>query len=94
MASTFDSNAELLEDIRQRLLDELSDLPEEITPPPTRTFDPNVTFHLTSIYDHSIYEALSKVIQKLLPCQAALERLLDLLCQVGSMFAVSIGRKV
>lgn len=42
----------------------------------------NVFYHLTSVFDTSIYEALSKVIQKLLPEQAMLERLLDLLCQV------------
>jgi Ras-related GTP-binding protein C/D len=27
----------------------------------------SLSFYLTSIYDHSIYETLSKVIQKLLP---------------------------
>ena len=27
----------------------------------------SLSFYLTSIYDHTIYEALSKVIQKLLP---------------------------
>lgn len=42
----------------------------------------NVFYHLTSVFDTSIYEALSKVIQKLIPEQAMLERLLDLLCQV------------
>lgn len=42
----------------------------------------NVTYHLTSVFDTSIYEALSKVIQKLLPEQGTLERLLDMLCQV------------
>ncbi len=26
-----------------------------------------MTYYLTSIYDHTIYEALSKVVQKLLP---------------------------
>lgn len=44
----------------------------------------NVFYHLTSVFDTSIYEALSKVIQKLIPEQAMLERLLDLLCQVSS----------
>lgn len=42
----------------------------------------NVFYHLTSVFDTSIYEALSKVIQKLVPEQASLERLLDLLCSV------------
>eukprot|EP00735_Rhodelphis_limneticus_P012470 TRINITY_DN5740_c0_g1::TRINITY_DN5740_c0_g1_i1::g.14538::m.14538 TRINITY_DN5740_c0_g1::TRINITY_DN5740_c0_g1_i1::g.14538 ORF type:complete len:355 (+),score=58.59,sp/Q9HB90/RRAGC_HUMAN/65.36/6e-145,Gtr1_RagA/PF04670.7/7.3e-69,Arf/PF00025.16/6.7e-06,MMR_HSR1/PF01926.18/7.5e-05,MMR_HSR1/PF01926.18/1.9e+03,Ras/PF00071.17/0.00017,SRPRB/PF09439.5/0.00058,Miro/PF08477.8/0.00073,Miro/PF08477.8/5.2e+03,AAA_14/PF13173.1/0.14,AAA_14/PF13173.1/4e+03,AAA_14/PF13173.1/9.7e+03,AAA_16/PF13191.1/1,AAA_16/PF13191 len=38
-----------------------------------------ISFHLTSIYDHSIYEAFSKVIQKLLPELPTLEQLLDIL---------------
>jgi len=38
-----------------------------------------INFHLTSIYDHSIFEAFSKVIQKLLPQFSHLERLLNLL---------------
>ena len=33
--------------------------------------------HLTSIYDHSIFEAFSKVIQKMMPQLAVLETLLD-----------------
>jgi hypothetical protein len=47
----------------------------------------NVFYHLTSVFDTSIYEALSKVIQKLIPEQAILERLLDLLCQVRLRFS-------
>ena len=35
-----------------------------------------INFHLTSIYDHSIFEAFSKVIQKLIPQFAHLEHLL------------------
>jgi len=37
-------------------------------------------FHLTSIYDHSIFEAFSKVVQKLIPQQRQLDQLLDYLC--------------
>lgn len=49
----------------------------------------NAFYHLTSVFDTTIYEALSKVIQKLIPEQAMLERLLDLLCQVrGLVFVV------
>jgi Ras-related GTP-binding protein C/D len=33
----------------------------------------------TSIYDHSVFEAMSKVVQKLLPDLPVLEQLLDLL---------------
>ncbi|KAF9515312.1 hypothetical protein BS47DRAFT_1342001 [Hydnum rufescens UP504] len=39
-----------------------------------------ITFHLTSVYDHTIYEAWSRVIQKLIPPLAALENLLNVLC--------------
>jgi Ras-related GTP-binding protein C/D len=69
----------VLDDIHQRLLDELSDIPEFAFSPVSA---PTVTFHLTSIYEPTVYEALSRVIMKLMPCQAALERLLDTLCQV------------
>ncbi|RNA30585.1 Ras-related GTP-binding D [Brachionus plicatilis] len=37
-------------------------------------------YHLTSIYDHSIFEAFSKVVHKLIPQHRQLERLLDFLC--------------
>ncbi|KAI5801108.1 Gtr1/RagA G protein conserved region-domain-containing protein [Geopyxis carbonaria] len=58
-------------DIMQRTQDELSDA----------GFDNiQVSYHLTSIYDHSIFEAFSKVIQKLLPQLGTLENLLNVLC--------------
>ncbi len=41
-----------------------------------------VRYYLTSIYDHSIFEAFSKVIQKLIPQLPTLEKLLDLLVDV------------
>ena len=36
-----------------------------------------LAFQLTSIYDHTIFEALSKVVQKLLPQQAFISSMLD-----------------
>ncbi|CAZ84608.1 unnamed protein product [Tuber melanosporum] len=58
-------------DIMQRTQDELSD----------NGFDNvQVSYHLTSIYDHSIFEAFSKVIQKLIPQLGTLENLLNILC--------------
>lgn len=39
------------------------------------------TFYMTSIYDHSIFEAFSKVLQSLLPQHGVLENLLDALCE-------------
>lgn len=58
-------------DIRQRILDELSDLGYDNAP---------VSFYQTSIYDHSVFESISKVIQKLLPQLPTLESLLNSLC--------------
>jgi len=40
------------------------------------------SFYLTSIYDHSIFEAFSKVVQKLIPQLPTLEHLLNILIQV------------
>src|SRR5690606_17271982 len=58
-------------DIMQRTQDELSDNGLE---------NVQISYHLTSIYDHSIFEAFSKVIQKLLPQLGTLENLLNVLC--------------
>ncbi|OLL22514.1 GTP-binding protein gtr2 [Neolecta irregularis DAH-3] len=58
-------------DIQQRTLDELADAGiDGVT----------ISFHLTSIFDHSIFEAFSKVIQKLIPQLPTLENLLNILC--------------
>ena len=45
-----------------------------------------LSFYLTSIYDHSIFEAFSKVIQKLIPQLPTLEELLNLFVQVRDRF--------
>jgi Ras-related GTP-binding protein C/D len=58
-------------DIAHRVQDELLDAGYEHAP---------VSFHQTSIYDHSIFEAFSKVIQKLIPQLPSLEALLTSLC--------------
>lgn len=42
----------------------------------------HLTYYLTSIYDHSIYEAFSKIIQKLIRELPTLENLLNVLCSV------------
>ena len=41
------------------------------------------SFYLTSIYDHSIFEAFSKVVQKLIPQLPTLENLLDIFISVS-----------
>ncbi|KAI5476600.1 Ras-related GTP-binding protein C [Pseudohyphozyma bogoriensis] len=66
---------DILQNLRDRLTEDLFDLSPELES------SLNVFYHLTSVFDTSIYEALSKVIQKLIPEQGMLERLLDLLCQ-------------
>merc|ERR1711912_225181 len=47
--------------------------------------DVQLTFHCTSIYDHSIFEAFSKVVQKLIPQLPYLEQSLDLLITQSRM---------
>ncbi|ORZ37842.1 Gtr1/RagA G protein conserved region-domain-containing protein [Catenaria anguillulae PL171] len=72
-----DTKIETQRDIHQRVTDELldMDLLEKI----------QLSFYLTSIYDHSIYEAFSKVVQKLIPQLPTLENLLNTLCSSSSI---------
>ncbi|KAI9137018.1 Gtr1/RagA G protein conserved region-domain-containing protein [Paraphysoderma sedebokerense] len=67
-----ESKIETQRDIHQRVTDELLDLGllDRVS----------ISFYLTSIYDHSIYEAFSKVVQKLIPQLPTLENLLNVLC--------------
>lgn len=56
-----------------------------------------LSFYLTSIYDHSIFEAFSKVVQKLIPQLPTLENLLNIFISVRcfvflSLFGVSYLR--
>ena len=62
--------ADIFQDIVQRVGDELND---------AGYINPNVNYHLTSIYDYSIFEAFSKVIQKLIPQLETLQNLLNIL---------------
>uniref|UniRef100_A0A1B6M7G7 Ras-related GTP-binding protein n=1 Tax=Graphocephala atropunctata TaxID=36148 RepID=A0A1B6M7G7_9HEMI len=67
---TEDNKMETQRDIHQRATDDLSD----------SGFDQILlSFYLTSIYDHSIFEAFSKVVQKLIPQLPTLENLLNIL---------------
>ncbi|KAL4970296.1 GTR/RAG family Ras-related GTP-binding protein [Aspergillus stella-maris] len=58
------------QDIVQLISDELSDAGYENAP---------VHYYLTSIYDYSVFEAFSKVIQKLIPNLSTLENLINTL---------------
>jgi Ras-related GTP-binding protein C/D len=66
-----DFRNETYQHIEQRVQDELEDAGHQ---------GAAVYFHQTSIYDHSIFEAFSKVIQKLIPELPTLEALLTSLC--------------
>ncbi|KAI9183070.1 GTP-binding protein gtr2 [Blastocladiella emersonii ATCC 22665] len=72
-----ETKIETQRDIHQRVTDELLDLDllEKI----------QLSFYLTSIYDHSIYEAFSKVVQKLIPQLPTLENLLNTLCSSSNI---------
>lgn len=72
-----DLKMETQRDIRQRATDDLADA----------GFDRiHLSFHLTSIYDHSIFEAFSKVVQKLIPQLPKLENLLNIFITVTYFF--------
>ncbi|KAH3671354.1 hypothetical protein WICMUC_004651 [Wickerhamomyces mucosus] len=75
-------------DIMQRIGDELLDLGIEGV---------QVSFHLTSIFDHSIYEAFSRIIQKLIMELPNLENLLDNLVlhsKIEKAFLFDINSKI
>ncbi|XP_001628704.3 ras-related GTP-binding protein C isoform X2 [Nematostella vectensis] len=65
-----DHKIETQRDIHQRATDELTDAGLDGL---------HLSFYLTSIYDHSIFEAFSKVVQKLVPQLPTLENLLNIL---------------
>jgi Ras-related GTP-binding protein C/D len=65
-------------DVMTQVSDELADAglsPDSI----------QIRYHLTSIYDHSIYEALSRVVQRLIAQLPTLENLLNVLVSTCSM---------
>ncbi|KAK7074116.1 hypothetical protein SK128_008467, partial [Halocaridina rubra] len=64
-----DIKIETQRDIHQRANDDLMDASMEQI---------HLSFYLTSIYDHSIFEAFSKVVQKLIPQLPTLENLLNI----------------
>jgi Ras-related GTP-binding protein C/D len=67
-----DYKLDIQRDVTIRIQDELSDQGVE---------NAAVTFYQTSIYNHSIFEAFSKVIQKLIPQRGQLETILTNLCR-------------
>lgn len=47
--------------------------------------DAHVSFYLTSIYDHSVFDTFSRVVQKLIPQLPTLENLLNSLIAVRAL---------
>jgi len=83
-----DHKIEYQRDIQQQAMDELAD---------ANMGDIHLSFYLTSIYDHSIFEAFSKVIQKLIPQLPTLENLLDILIsnsRIEKAFLVDVVSKI
>lgn len=75
-------------EIMQRVGDELLDLGLEGV---------QVSFYLTSIFDHSIYEAFSRIVQKLVPELPSLENMLDNLVQhssIDKVFLFDVNSKI
>lgn len=75
-------------DIIQRINDDLVDI---------GTYDADITFHMTSIFDQSIIEAFSRIIQKLVPELSSLTQLLDLFCVrtgIEKAFLFDAGSKI
>ena len=75
-------------DIHEQIYGELKD----------RQLDIQLGFHLTSIYDHSIFEAVSKVVQKLIPFKLpTVVNLMDNLvayCNIEKAFLFDVVSKI
>jgi len=85
-----DNKIETQRDIQQNAMDLLAQ--EDST-----NGEIHMSFYLTSIYDHTIFEAFSKVIQKLIPQMPTLENLLDILilnCRMEKAFLIDVVSKI
>ena len=69
-----DFRADTLRDIQQRTADAIADakMDEHITL--------NVSFYLTSVFDITVYDAMSRVVQRQIPQLDAMENLINQLC--------------
>jgi hypothetical protein len=73
-----DQPAENYRQINDRVLDRLIDIDPDYE-------HLNISFHLTSVYDHSLHESFSKVLQKLVESLPFLEGLLNVFCAVRGL---------
>ena len=71
-----ETKMETQRDINTRAMDEMAN--------ENAGFQIPLTFYLTSIYDHSIFEAFSKVVQKLIPQLPTLENLMNSFIQYSN----------
>lgn len=86
LSSDFQEDA--VRDIIQRIMDDLNDAGLE---------NPPISFYPTSVYDHSISEALSKVLQILNPQLATFESLLNTLsasCKMQKLYLFDVLSKL
>merc|ERR1719270_3009213 len=84
-----DTKMDTQRDIHQRATDDLTEsgLDQQV----------HLSFYLTSIYDHSIFEAFSKVVQKLIPQLPTLENLLNVFIsnsQIEKAFLFDVISKI
>ncbi|KAA0184749.1 Ras GTP-binding protein C [Fasciolopsis buskii] len=76
-----DQKIDIQRDITQRVTNAVEDLLSEHG----AAGGISIGFHLTTIYDHSIFEAFSKVVQKLIPHLDAFEHLLNIFIAVSCL---------
>jgi len=84
-----DTKMETQRDIHQRATDDVIEAGLEL--------QVNLSFYLTSIYDYSIFEAFSKVVQKLIPQLPTLENLLNIFVsnsQIEKAFLFDVVSKI
>jgi hypothetical protein len=74
--ATHPCHQENFRQIHERVSDRLLDTNPEYEQMP-------LNFHLTSVYDHSLHEAFSRVLHKLIDSMPFLEALLNVFCAVG-----------
>ena len=82
------ASGEVQREVQNQLNDELAS---------ARVTGAKLSFHLTSIYDHSVFEAFSKAVQQLIPQLPTLERLLDVLvssCRIDKAFLFDVVSKI
>ncbi|KAI0311288.1 Gtr1/RagA G protein conserved region-domain-containing protein [Amylostereum chailletii] len=72
-ASSDDYKIEMFRHIQHRVIEELLDISTDYEQMP-------LNFHLTSIYDHSVHDAFSRVLHKLVDSLPYLEELLNAFC--------------